>query len=220
MDPLPEAIRRKIKNDDYVEFGDLVPKAVTSGAPPKSQAEGGQLLWELRPKRLLNQSQWWRAWDRYKDAFLEAFPAAARDMGIYGAYIRTLMDRADDLWFKYDEQFRRTRKSRGLPYCAIDKDLHWKLDVETPSSRRTSRGQGGSSGLGFRAKLPCFDYNANKCHFAHCRYGHFCSNCDGRHSAEDCRRTKRKEGQSKDPAANPKVPKLARRPGAGGSDRH
>ena len=119
---------------------------------------------------------------------------------------------------KKKKKFRRTRKSRG-PLTAPTTRPALELDIETPpsSKRRPSRGQGGSSGL---AKLPCFDFNANKCHFAQCRYGHSCSNCDGSLPAEDCRRTKEKEGQGKGPAAINEVPKLARRQGSGGSDRH
>ena len=220
LEPLPDGIRKKILADAYVDFAVLVPQAGCLSTPAKSDPEGSQVAWEPKPKRSLSMNQWWKAYARYTDAFLRYFPSAARDLNLYGALIRSIMDRHDDVWFRYDERFRRARKAKRLPYCAVDKDLLFTLEREVPGPSagpgKTPKGAQGRP----NKELACFDFNSGNCTFTHCRYGHFCAKCGGAHADRYCKRSRHPvRGRSDEPGGAGKNPKLGKGAGAGSGPR-
>ena len=165
-------------------------------------------------------NQWWKAYTRYTDAYLRYFPSAARDLNLYGALIRSIMDRRDDVWFRYDERFRRARKAKRLPYCSVDKDLLFTLEREIPGPssgpRKTPK---GTQRLQHK-ELACFDFNSGNCTFTHCRYGHFCAKCGGAHADRSCKHPRAPaRGRFAESEGGGKEPKLGKGAGASSGSR-
>ena len=191
---LPDRLLKKIKDDAYVDFGEILSKPETryAVAAPEDGDQSLKFTMEPQAKKITTPEQWNMAFDRYALAYAEAFPEAAMDLLVYGAFIRSLMVKPG-VWLWYDERFRKERKAKGLPFCVIDRNLLSTVERLVPglgagepaAGRKRKHGMpgGGEGPIGL-----CWAFNTTRCFFINCKYAHRCFTCKGEHPESVCQK--------------------------------
>ncbi len=146
---VPQNLKTKIVNGEYVDFAVLLDKSEGDQSQPWRQEEqqamalsvnqGGQIIWKSnKPKQYITSiHSWTSAFLVYSAIYLAAHPHRVQEMLKYANVIRTASSRFGGWgWRTYDQQFRM--RQQGQPqrsWGVIDGEL-WALYVSTP--RRVS----------------------------------------------------------------------------------
>ena len=179
---VPQAIRDKIKQGQFIELGTLLPNAnpgLESGAKLTwSVNDMGQLsMAQSNPKKITSIEEWSDAFLIYASIYLAEHPLETQAILKYFSVIRCAAKRHVGLgWQSYDRQFRLrvAANPNDISFKDVDQEL-W-LFCMGPSAL--------SSGLGGDRK--CYDFNLRSCTRGVCNYRHCCLNCSGNHPAQSC----------------------------------
>lgn len=139
---LPQSLKIKIINSEYVDFPYLLEKSENMGHDENefalSVGSNGQLQWQCsKPKRSINSvHQWTSAFLIYSAVFLGAHPKRTQELLKYAYLIRTAAARHEGWgWRSYDIQFRLRQQSQPQrSWASIDGEL-WSLYVTSGFSR-------------------------------------------------------------------------------------
>ena len=114
---LPQTMRAKIVNSEFVDFGQLLEKTEHLGQDDKQYSlavgQGGTLVWqESKPKRNINSVHTWAsAFLIFSAVTLSAHPQRVQEMLKYAQFVRTAAARHKGWgWRSYDIQFRLRRQ--------------------------------------------------------------------------------------------------------------
>ena len=128
---IPEKTRRKILNELYVDFAELLDND-ESGYFLKFPQDLDQRAVELHPipkKRAMNFEDWTQAFNLFRACHLtiyETLPQkileASNDLMAYQEQIHKLAKLGFD-WYFYDTSFRK-RRQPGAPFSKVEPDLH------------------------------------------------------------------------------------------------
>ncbi len=148
---IPQALKTKIINSEFVDFGLLLEKNEKGGQEQKdfslTVGEGGKLLWHNnKPKREVNSIYTWTtAFLIYSSVYLSAHPQRAQEMLKYAHIVRTAASRHEGWgWRVYDIQYRMRQQWNPLrSWALIDGEL-WTLYVSSsPVRANFTQAQGG-----------------------------------------------------------------------------
>ena len=202
---VPQNIREKIWNGEFVEFGVLVRPArsgthmgdcVFTIGTPESPA------WQIRPRnqapRITSIEQWTSAFFIFASIYLIRHPTRARELLKYADIVRSAAFRRTGYgWRDYDIQFRlRQARMPSRSWASIDAELWLTLlaaPIQQPNFRSfASVGQTTTGPSRPFQRSPtngiCFDFNRGHCFRAACRFIHKCTICQSAgHPATNCR---------------------------------
>ena len=150
---LPQTMRAKIVNSEFVDFGQLLEKTEHLGQDDKQYSlavgQGGTLVWqESKPKRNINSVHTWTsAFLIFSAVYLSVHPQRVHEMLKYAQLVRTATARHKGWgWRSYDIQFRlRQHWQPQRSWATIDGEL-WHLFVVTSVARPFQIEQGQSGG--------------------------------------------------------------------------
>ena len=150
---LPQAMRAKIVNSEFVDFGQLLEKSEHLGKDDTQYSlavgQGGTLVWqESKSKRNINSVHTWTsAFLIFSAVYLSAHPHRVQEMLKYAQVIRTAAARHEGWgWRSYDIQFRlRQEWQPQRSWAIIDGEL-WSLFVVSSVARPIQMKQVQSGG--------------------------------------------------------------------------
>ncbi len=162
---VPQAMKTKIVNGEYVDFSVLLDKSEGDASQPwkrdeeygvaLSVNEGGQILWKSgKPKRHITSIHaWTSAFLIYSSVYLEAHPHRVQELLKYANVVRTAASRCGNgsfAWRLYDQNFRlRMQAQPQRSWGVIDGEL-WALYVSAPVRRNSLFNSGGMRPTGVR----------------------------------------------------------------------
>ena len=196
LEKVPDALVKKIANDEYVDFHDLLYPGFTRYSLGLGGDRDNSLGLAVVPKkpRQLTEREWRKAFSSFADVYARYYPSAYSDLLCYFNKIDGMMSAGAD-WRGFDVKFRSERRELGLLWRSM------RLDLETTYGRAPSaaaptggppfRGKGGQQlpNTGSRPyKGPCYSFNAPnmRCTKEVCTYSHRCSRCKGNHPRYQC----------------------------------
>lgn len=127
---VPDTTQIKIKQEQYVDFGTLLPNkhdpTESENLQLKIHLASGQpkiMFQKQNTKKIVYIDQWQKAFEIFSSIYLQQFPQCAIPLIRYGQTIRDLHQKGFD-WKLYDTEFRRLRQ--------LEPDTHpWdRLDYE------------------------------------------------------------------------------------------
>ena len=162
---VPESMKVKIVNGEYVDFALLLEKTDPSQWNLEKQGvaltvnEGRNIFWKSnKPKKVITSiNSWTNVFLVFCSVYLEAHPSRVQEMLKYANLIRTAASRFGGWgWRSYDQQFRmRQQAVPNRSWAIVDGEL-WAFYVAVPSARdptnRPFQSKGGLSG-GFRSQI-------------------------------------------------------------------
>ncbi len=153
---LPQALKMKIINSEYVEFGTILDKSENMGTDQKefslSVQEGGTIVWkDNKPKRHITTIHvWTSAFLVFAAVFLRAHPSRTQELLKYCQIVRTAAMRHVGFgWRNYDIKFRmRQHLNPHRSWAVIDGEL-WSIYVSgSPSFQSFQSSQSFRMGNG------------------------------------------------------------------------
>ena len=191
IDVVPEAVRQKIRNDEYVELAELIHKI------PKVfnlvEGEGDLKVKTKEQKSRLTSLDWIIAFQMYANAYSLYYPSARKDLQRYLYFITKLMKCKGSKWLVYDEKFRKERKALKLGWGEYRQLLHTEVltgarEGSPPASPLTPGKTSQPKSKGWSAANVCFAFNApGGCQRSPCHYRHACQSCrQSGHSKAKC----------------------------------
>ncbi len=148
---IPQTIKTKIINGEFVDFANLLDKSEGDLSQPWKQDElhgvalsvnqGGQIIWKSnKPKRLITSIHaWTNAFLVFSSVFLEAHPHRTQELLKYCHIVRMAASRYPGFgWRIYDQNFRLRQQSHPHRSWAILDGELWSLYVTAPSHRDSS----------------------------------------------------------------------------------
>ena len=190
---VPNKIKLKIANGEYVDLVSLVSKPVDPEQASKQLLiEDGKLI--VGPKasdgKIENIQQWTDAFLIYSTIYVTAHPSAATGLFKYMHTVRLGASRSVGSnygWKNYDTQFRLKKESNPtMSWSVVDQEL-WLLymgyandNSKASSSANLQQRQ--------RTELKCYDFNyKGNCSKNSCYYNHLCLRCSKPHPLIRCR---------------------------------
>ena len=144
---VPQAMKSKIMNGEYVDFADLLqkretldPDQIESGVA-LSVNENGAIVWKRnKPKhQIVSINTWSSAFLVYSSIYLQRHPSRVQELLKYADIVITAASRFGGWgWRSYDQQFRMRQQSQpSRSWSIIDGEL-WALYVATSANRAIS----------------------------------------------------------------------------------
>ena len=191
-----KSLIKKIRNDEYIDFSDLLPfhdfeDTHNLGFEPDFQ-NGTLKIIKKQPKKSLTFFQWAEAFDQFSVIYLKEHPQKtasqtvdlAQQLFTYRKSIADLFKMNAD-WYTYDKHFRTEMKSRREAWSSIRFDLHmlYKSNLKSKPQPQKSAYHPNKFGV-------CFLYNdpSARCQNLSCKYFHVCSKCRNNHPQYLCRK--------------------------------
>ena len=192
-DRVPEQIRKKIVNYEYINLDVLLPDfhdvqtfslLAAKGKTEKVTFSSGKSLINSFPV-------WLDAFLTYSAVVITAIPSEALGILHHIATVQRLQ-KVDGDWLYYDRQFRQRRANRRTPFSEFRQTLYDEAreknklsSVSIPTTHVTNR-------FSSRIDVPkgyCYDYsNSGSCrNGVNCKFLHRCPSCRAKHPAVYCR---------------------------------
>lgn len=206
-------IRKKIHQNEYVDFAQLLNKSQQSSdfkLQVNNQGSNNQIV--LTPvnttHRINSIEQWTKAFLIFCTIHLEKFPHEAVALNTYQSNITQLATEGAN-WFFYDQQFRMRRELDIIPWDTFDHELWVRAQTafrrQQYNTTKQFRTQASQLPRGF-----CFKFlQGYHCPITGCSFKHYCPNCGEKHQLSKCtsnanRKQYSKHSQGTTRTANPK----------------
>ena len=207
-DLLPEKIRTKIWEDQYIDFYDLLYPDYDSVSSASTQGVCPSLNPLPRKKRDVSRLEWSQAFDLYQACYLQKFQGVdeklylktSQEMLAYSRLIKKFQQEGID-WKYYDKTFRREREISKEGFGSLRLDLHASAFTRSHQSDkypsewsgagfqrekfRYSDKEGASSSSSFVPRGFCFAFHKRetRCRRPQCSFSHQCWHCNFAHPA-------------------------------------
>ena len=213
---LSDSIKRKIWQDQYVDFSDLLEKQDSRYALKLNAEAGGSICLEQKAKTELSLADWKKAFGIFQSCYLSKFDApeyskqlmlqTMQDFIKYQLLIFKMAGENKD-WLYYDKNFRKEREESKRRFSIRDNDLFLDAGLRFKSRDRLLLTDSSRADLGYGEKFRsqselfvpkkwCFKYHKEhlSCTTPRCTWRHSCFLCDGAHPAFTCGKTPRQKG--------------------------
>ena len=230
LPPVPQKLVQRIQTGEYVDMAELLPDRLGVNAGPP--VEGDKEDKKQKRRQVTNILEWIQCYSIYMAVRAQKHPDKVHDMlGYQALIVEARMEYEGDGWLGYDRRFRQTAAaSPDTPWAKIEPTLwnkafvgqaraarckycfsltHMADDCDwapTPSTSRTPKQGGTSSGGRPRPAQVCYEWNHNPspvCSFPNCKYQHICWYCSRDpqvtskdHKAMFCQRRRRPQPQA------------------------
>ena len=120
---LSDGIRRKIVNDEFVDFYDILfPEAHCAYTLSMDSFNNPAIVKKDR-KSELTEVQWGKAFAEYSAIYLQTHPNLVNELLTYQKRVLHLMERKGD-WQFFDVEFRKDREAKRTPWTDPRVDLY------------------------------------------------------------------------------------------------
>ncbi|XP_033725243.1 LOW QUALITY PROTEIN: uncharacterized protein LOC117315208 [Pecten maximus] len=183
---VPESLRQKIVNGEYIDLGQLLAKPVTHEQSAKLTVVGGELRMSAKTQsiKIMDIDKWTDAFLVFISLYGAAHPTQIAGMLKYMHTVRLRSRRTSGLgWKQYDEQFRlRKARNPSASWGVVDQEL-WLLYLYINHQPQQVASVVASPAL------KCYDFNySNNCSKNPCPYMHKCLRFSGNHPSMNCYR--------------------------------
>ena len=170
---IPGSLVKRIKNGDFVEFGELLPEFIGEAFLTK---QGGKST--RKPPIVDKLPDWLLAFSSLAAVLVNDNKSlAAQLIGYQASIIRLYRDYPGKAWLAYDRAFRqKMAASQKGDWGQIDHDL-WALALGPQRSSLPQQRFLSSSGSARRPFLSCDAWNMHRCLKPYCPFPHVCTAC-------------------------------------------
>lgn len=155
---LARDLKKKIKNDEFVEMADLLPSADVSSSKDDvvmKLSDNGVRFAKARAVKFISIEQWNQAFSVYQSIYIETATTLAeaillsKQLLTYQRDINTFARRRES-WFLYDKHFRKDRAASSdiTSFADIRHDL--LLDLNSSNNRKSAERYYGSNRDNYR----------------------------------------------------------------------
>ena len=214
---LSDLLKKKIWQDQFVDFHELLEKQDSRYALKVKADHGGALCLEPKAKTELSLADWKKAFAIYQSCYIAKLsaPEYSKEMAIqtmqdlvkYQLLIFKMAEEQRD-WHYYDENFRKDRQESKRRFSIRDNDLFLDAGLRTRNRERAQHSTSERADLGYGQKFRpsskgtvpekwCFKYHKEgvSCRNTRCTYWHSCFKCSGAHPAYSCSATTYSKGE-------------------------
>lgn len=199
-DNISKKMVKKIRNDEFVEFQDLLPNFTKNSDFCLTLDEENNAKFVRKNQREnLRFTQWSEAFDIFSVIYVETHPQFGNDKSVklmkelmtYRGTIRNIMKQGGN-WQSYDKHFRFDLQNKRFKWSTIRYDLIL-MYTSSPSQKPNAGMSGQSTHMQKQPGKPtryCYTFNSRfkTCHNGYsCALGkHLCMKCDGNHPSFAC----------------------------------
>jgi len=184
-------VKEKIWAKNFVDLATLLPN--TQAGETKTTTKDGNrevtTVSRLGPKRIVNLTTWYQAFQIYADIYCQKYPTQSPNLFRYMSIIQK-MAVSYKQWLSYDEKFRQMKATKSLPWDSIHTETYLFCSLSA-SNTQTFRPQPSAT-----TRLPlqilrrrgyCWDFQSRGlCFRPNCQILHRCANCEGPHGTHAC----------------------------------
>ena len=205
---LPDSLKKKIKNGEYVNLDMLLPSfknELSICLTDLGKSDGKISLSSSKSVTIRTWDQWLEAFLVYASVYLSAHPEEG--VGVIKHINLTMrLYTCRGKWIWYDAEFRRLRAELKYPFDSYIYELFeqakdYRISFAQPSRHQTpGSSRGGGAGT-------CFVFQrTGVCSKARCIYRHECQTCQGRHPTHKCDKTANKGANARNTGNSYKIP--------------
>lgn len=183
---LPQKVKDKIFNNQFVNFGTLLFHDPSSTQQNHIVFEDGVFQVEPKHKKqtISNISQWLDAFAIFASVYLVKYPTEGIPLFRYMALIKRGAEKVKGNLLDYDIQFR-LKKSFNISLCWAYVDAVWMLYMQSSTSVTNLQSRQQSLQPVLRNKCYKFSYQGI-CNRSNCNYLHSCLKCNLFHPLVKC----------------------------------
>lgn len=196
---IPNNIRKRIKNNDYIDFLDLIPNW-----DPRHEDEHLSLQLDTNnapvfvkkvAKKTMTYFQWSAAFDIFIIIYLQEHKSITitdqtnliRELFTYRKHIGEILKQDGD-WLSYDKHFRSEIKDRGDSWSTVRFDLQmfYNINKKTEPTKPVVFQKSRSNANFTKGHCVLYNSRSERCENNNCIYKHICQKCDGPHPVFLC----------------------------------
>ena len=118
-------VKEKIWAKNFVDLATLLPN--TQAGETKTTTKDGNrevtTVSRLGPKRIVNLTTWYQAFQIYADIYCQKYPTQSPNLFRYMSIIQK-MAVSYKQWLSYDEKFRQMKATKSLPWDSIHTETY------------------------------------------------------------------------------------------------
>ena len=190
-------IHDRMRRWEYVELGELGPKAPTDRADARNVVVlPGFEVSQVKPKPVQDIITWSHCYARYSAVMAKEDPGCTPG---FMAHLLTVLKAYTEVegpaWRLYDEAYREKMAATVCKrWAGMDVQLYQEVCGGRPRRRAVGEGRyGGGPAAGEKrvreerqGKAVCWQYNGSGCRFKACKFPHRCEWCLGPHPRSRC----------------------------------